>query len=277
MIIDLDPWFVGGAALFAVSSLLHLSATWLGESDNRERNLSALASLSDRSFSVSLFFWGLLLVCWSFHTGGAGATRLWFGLSALAIGLSYRFILLRLNIRSLGGVISALMSLLAIFAYHSSAHLQAANDSLTSEVSASSLPLSLIVHIALALAGLAAFAVSAAMSGLYLVAARRLKSKAFVMGSRRLPSLAALDALNLRGLLIGFPLYTGALLIGSAFAFQGTGQLSLSYLIALGSWTIYGVVLQARLTAGWRGQRAAWLTLVAFVGLLAVAANYSFR
>ena len=275
MSFNLDLWFMGGAILFAISSLLHLSATWRGESKEQGSSASSLEVLSEKSLTLSLVFWGLLLSCWLLHTGGSGATKLWFGLSALAIGLSYRYIQKKLDIRSLGGAIAALMSLLAVFAYHST--IRPKLDVLPLGEGEGSLPFSLMLHIALALAGLAAFAVSAAMSGMYLVVAKRLKSKAFLMRGRRLPSLSALDALNLRGLLIGFPLYTGALLIGSAYAFKSSGQLSLSYLIALGSWTIYGVVLQARLTAGWRGQRAAWLTLIAFVGILAVAASYSFR
>jgi ABC-type uncharacterized transport system permease subunit len=275
---NLDPWFMGGASLFAITSLIHLAATWREESKIDDNGPSLFERAAYQSFTVSLVFWALLLVCWLFHTGGAGATRLWFGLSAFAIGLSYRFLLLKIEVQSLGGIISALISLLGIFAYQSSGRMiSMAPDLVTPLISDETPPISLIIHIALALAGLAAFAVSAAMSGLYLVVSKRLKSKDFLMGSRRLPSLTALDAQNLRGLLIGFPLYTGALLIGSAHAFKGSGHLSISYLVALCSWTIYGVVLQARLTAGWRGQKAAWLTLIAFIGLLIVAASYSFR
>ncbi len=268
MNIDLDPWFIGGATLFAMSGVLHLSSMWRGNDAGEERS----KWWSKISLDISLGYWSLLLVCWLLHTGGQGASRLWFGLSALAVGLSYRLIDRRVKVRSLGGVISALIALLAVFSYQLSGE-----PSLTAPSVDSSMPTTLIIHIALAVAGLAAFAVSASMSGLYLVVAKRLKSKQLVMGSKRLPSLSTLDEINLKGLLIGFPLYTGALLVGSAYAFGGSGELSLSYLVSLGSWSIYGGVLQARLTAGWRGQRAAWLTLIAFIGILLVAASYSFR
>jgi ABC-type uncharacterized transport system permease subunit len=136
----------------------------------------------------------------------------------------------------------------------------------------------LIGHISFVVAGLTALAISAVLSGLYLIVERKFKSKQWGLNTAsRLPSLSTLDALNLKGLLIGFPLYTIAIFIGSAYAFQSEGGLKMSDLIALSSWVIYGGVLQARLTAGWRGRRAAILTLIAFLGLLLVAAQYSAR
>lgn len=264
MNIDLEPWFLCGASLFALSCLFYIVNAW-GEGIE--------AKWPKRVLDGSLGFWSLLLICWLVHTGGGGASRLWFGISALAIGVAYRIINQKIAVESLGGVIAALSALLAVFSYQVGGD-QGSSGSLNTP---SNMPLSLIMHIALAMAGLTAFAVSAAMSGLYLVVSKRLKSKKLIMGSGRLPSLSVLDALHLKSLLIGFPLYTGALLIGSAYAFQGTGDLTVSYMIAIGSWIIYGGVLQARLTAGWRGRRAALLTLLAFVGLLLVAAQYSFR
>jgi ABC-type uncharacterized transport system permease subunit len=262
MDINLNPWFIVGVSLFALSGLSFTAKAWL-ESET---------SLPKRIFDISLGFWGLLLLCWLFHTGGSGASRLWVGASALGLGTAYRLIASKIAIQSLGGSISAILALLAIFSYQ-----LGLNTSMTHLAQGSSLPLSLVIHIILAMAGLVAFGVSSAMSSLYLVASKRLKSKTFVLGSSRLPSLSVLDAWHLKSLLIGFPLYTGALLIGSAYAFSGSGHLSFSYMIAIASWLIYGAVLQARLTAGWRGRRAAILTLVAFVGLLLVAASYSFR
>lgn len=265
MDIDLDLWFLGGASLLGLNSILYMFNAW--------RDDDHIQTWAHRLFSLSLGFWALLLVCWLIHTGGSGASRLWFGLSALAIGLSYQSFSRKVMIDSLGGALSALCAILAIFSYQLGPKI----DLLAQPANVKELPISLVIHIAFALAGLTAFAVSAAMSGLYVMVSRRLKSKSFIMGSKKLPSLSTLDAFNLKGLLIGFPLYTIALLIGSAHAFQGTGELSFSYLIALGSWLTYGGVLQARLTAGWRGRKAAWLTLVAFAGLLLVAGSYSFR
>jgi ABC-type uncharacterized transport system permease subunit len=51
----------------------------------------------------------------------------------------------------------------------------------------------------------------------------------------------------------------------------------MSYVIAMISWLIFGSVLQARLTAGWRGQKAARLTLIAALGVFMVVASYTLR
>lgn len=262
MTVNLNLWFIVGAAFFGVSSIGFTAKAWL-ESDS---------SWPKRMLDLSLGFWGLLLLCWLIHTGGNGASRLWFGLAALGLGTTYRVISSKVAIQSLGSTVSALLALFAIFSYQLGLNTSTAH--LTQD---GSLPLSLMIHIILAMAGLVAFGVSSAMSSLYLVASNRLKSKKLIIGSSRLPSLSVLDTWHLKSLLIGFPLYSGALLIGSAYAFSGSGQLSFSYMVAIASWLIYGAVLQARLTAGWRGRRAAILTLIAFLGLLLVAASYSFR
>lgn len=259
----LDAWFLGGAILFAFTSAAYLFQYRRAEPSKTPQRL----------LEITVIYWGLLLTCWLIQAGISGASRLWFGSSALILGALYRASQSRYRLESLGGTLAALCSLLAIFAYQLSPH---APPALKVDHEG---PMSwaLIAHIACAIGGLTAFAISAAMSGLYLMAERKLKSKLWVLSTPKIPSLSTLDSLNLNGLIIGFPLYTAALLLGSAYAFQGEGELRLSYVVALGSWLIYGGVLQARLTAGWRGKRAALLTLIAFLGLLLVAARYSFR
>ena len=136
-------------------------------------------------------------------------------------------------------------------------------------------PWLVITHVSLSLAGVIAFTFAALAAALYLRQATRLKKKE-LKKLRQLPSLASLDQLSLRGMSIGFPLYSGGILLGSAQALS-SGQLKLSDLIAAGSWLLYGALLQARLTAGWRGRRAAWLTIIAQSGLLIVIIAYLWR
>ena len=100
---------------------------------------------------------------------------------------------------------AALSSLLAVFSYQLNLPLPESGVSALS--THEGLNIALVVHIGCAIAGLTAFAVSAAVSGLYLITARKLKSKAWVLSSPRMPSLSVLDELNLKGLLVGFPLY----------------------------------------------------------------------
>ncbi|MEZ4466439.1 MAG: cytochrome c biogenesis protein CcsA [bacterium] len=76
--------------------------------------------------------------------------------------------------------------------------------------------------------------------------------------------------------MVGFPFYTLALLLGSAQAVKsGETGVHLTYVLAVISWVIYGVVLQARITAGWRGRRAAILTSAGLITALVVVMQYS--
>jgi ABC-type uncharacterized transport system permease subunit len=264
---SLDVWFLGSALSFALTSVLYFATHWREETAS-----SASTLLPQRALEITIIYEALLLVCNAIQTGVWGASRLWFGLSALMIAILYRISASRYRLESLGGSLSALATLLALFSYLMRPH---TSDPLLIQGWSRGL---LIAYISFVIAGLTALAVSAALSSLYLIVERKLKSKQWGFRSAsRFPSLSTLDTLNLKGLLIGFPLYTIAIFLGSAYAFQSEGGIKLSYLIALSSWLIYGGVLQARLTAGWRGRRAAILTLIAFLGLLLVAAQYSFR
>lgn len=256
----LDIWFLVGVALFVLSALVHLVALW--------RPSGRAPRLAARALDVGLVFWPLLLVCWWYHHGGEGLNRLLLGASAWSVGALYRASLLRYPLAPLGSVASGTAAALGALAFMFTRPV-----SLDPSVSR----LALYGHIALALGGLTSFSVSAGASGLYLWVERLLKSKQRPSSGARLPSLSTLDALCLKGLLVGFPLYTLALLIGSAQAFKGQGGLHLSYVVSAGAWLVYGGVLQARLTAGWRGRRAAWLTIGAFLALLLVVAQYSVR
>jgi ABC-type uncharacterized transport system permease subunit len=77
-----------------------------------------------------------------------------------------------------------------------------------------------------------------------------------------------MDRLNERFTVAGFALLTFTILTGALFARGVWGQaLSLlepSELMAVATWLLYGVLLWGRLQGGWRGRRAAWLTLLGF-------------
>ena len=49
------------------------------------------------------------------------------------------------------------------------------------------------------------------------------------------------------------------------------------YIFALATWAAFGVLLIARVGAGWRGRRAAWLTLGGFGGAMLVLLAYFLR
>ena len=137
-------------------------------------------------------------------------------------------------------------------------------------------------HILLATLGVAVFALAAVLALLYLFEDRQLKHKRFdrVMGVGT--PLETLDRLALRCVSIGFPVFTVAIVTGAIWIarlglLRTPGALRPEYLFAVGTWVAFGVLLVARVGAGWRGRRAAWLTLGGFGGALLVVAAYFIR
>jgi ABC-type uncharacterized transport system permease subunit len=130
----------------------------------------------------------------------------------------------------------------------------------------------LLVHVVLILLGYAALGLTAVASMLYLVRERQLKRKVPGNISNRLPPLSALDTLMARALSIGFVLITLAVIAGSTWASIEVGTSWIRdprIVISLLTWALYLVVVFFRITAGWRGRKAA-IMVIALVGCSAV-------
>ena len=258
----MDPWFFIGIILFTVSTCLYLLGL--------NRNQSFFTLWATRILNIALVFWFALLACWTLRFASIAPNRLFLGGSAGILALLYRLSLKRYTWHQIGSVVLSIVTVLAIFSLILSRPLS---------LDATMSRWLLIIHISLAMVGLIAFSISAIISGLYLIQSQRLKHKKHAMMNQKqnLPSLYILDQICLKSLLIGFPFYTIALLLGSVQAFQADIGIRMNYIIALISWIIFGIVLQARLTAGWRGQKAAWLTLAAAIGVFMVVIHYVIR
>jgi ABC-type uncharacterized transport system permease subunit len=134
------------------------------------------------------------------------------------------------------------------------------------------------VHITLATAGIAFFAVAAGGAVIYLIEERALKAHRAGRLFKRGPALETLDALNRRCIIFGFPLFTVAVITGAVWGIQLHNQLfTPQYSIAAAAWIMYAVLLVARVTAGWRGRRAAIMTLGGFATSLTVLLIYFVR
>ena len=126
------------------------------------------------------------------------------------------------------------------------------------------------IHIAFAFLGEAAFAVAGIVAVVYLVQENRLKAKKGFAprrgtGLRKLPALAVLDQVTLRLFQIGFPLLGIGLASGAIYSKQSTGQYwnwNILNTTAVLVWLLYAVLLYFRMTIGWRGRKAALLTLM---------------
>lgn len=129
----------------------------------------------------------------------------------------------------------------------------------------------LLVHIVMVLAGYAGLLLSAAGAIFYLLQENRLKRKGFGgnllarLDSEKLPPLETLDGLITGSMSVGFVAMTLAVIVGSTWAFVETGTRWIGegkVMVGFVTWGFYLVMLFLRVSAGWRGRRAAVLSLV---------------
>ncbi len=136
----------------------------------------------------------------------------------------------------------------------------------------------LALHVLMIFAGYAALFFSFGASILYLVQERALKSKSASGMFARLPALQVIDDIGYRSLMLGFPFMTLGLIAGSVVAEANYGRvhwLDPKILLSVLMWAVYLLMVFTRLSAGWRGRRAAWLASAAFAtAIVAWMANY---
>ncbi|PKL52250.1 MAG: c-type cytochrome biogenesis protein CcsB [Nitrospira bacterium HGW-Nitrospira-1] len=127
------------------------------------------------------------------------------------------------------------------------------------------------IHTVLAFIGDAAFAMAFGIGIMYLIQEHYVKSKHIRGLFRKLPSLQMLDDINYRLITIGFPFLTLAIITGALWAESAWGSYwrwDPKEVWSLITWFIYASVLHVRLTAGWRGKRAAILSVIGFCAVL---------
>lgn len=133
------------------------------------------------------------------------------------------------------------------------------------------------VHILLATAGVSAFALAAALALLYLFQDHQLKRRRVGMLVRKGIALETLDTLIHRVVLVGFPVFTVAMVTGAIRMAQRSGELRPEYPIAMVTWIAFAALLGARTTAGWGGRRSAVMAVVGFSAAVIVFALYLAR
>ena len=129
----------------------------------------------------------------------------------------------------------------------------------------------LMVHSTLAFLSYATFAVAFGAAIMYLIQEHFLKRKRLGALYQKLPSLDVLDEINYRCLTFGFPLLTVAIITGAIWAETAWGTYwswDPKETWSLITWFIYAALLHGRLTTGWRGKKAAMLSIIGFCILL---------
>jgi len=204
---------------------------------------------------------GLSITVRSWTVGHLAVTTFDEALSFLALLLMAVFLVVQLGrpLVALGAVVSPLafgLTLAADAVYRGARPLPPVLDSAW-----------LPIHVVLSVLGDAVFALAFSASLLYLVQERRLKARPAPGALRYLPSLETLDRVNYRCLVWGLVLLTLGIVSGIVWAHSAWGRFWSSdpkLVFSLVTWGIYVVLLQGRMTAGWRGRWAATLTIAGF-------------
>ena len=136
------------------------------------------------------------------------------------------------------------------------------------------------IHISLATVGVGVFALASALSAIYLVEERALKKKKFdaIAFKDKGAPLEALDRMSHRLVWVGFPIFTVALVLGAVWVSKlGESLDRLEYPLAAVTWFAFAGLLVGRSVYGWRGRRAARVTLIGFAAAIAVLGIYLVR
>ncbi len=131
----------------------------------------------------------------------------------------------------------------------------------------------LVYHVITCFLGYAAFAVACGISIMYLIkAAHEEKGEGNPSGMlAAFPPTKVLDNLNYQSIMVGFPLLTIGIITGAAWANYAWGTYwswDPKETWSLIVWFVYAAFLHARITKGWVGKRAAWLSIIGFAATI---------
>ena len=124
----------------------------------------------------------------------------------------------------------------------------------------------LVIHVSAAIISGGVFLLANCIAATYLIMERYESKGGRPAWATRLPSLDYLDQLSYRLVAFVFPLWTFAIIAGAIWAESAWGRYwgwDPKETWAFITWVGYAAYLHARVTAGWKGRRAAWLCLIA--------------
>ena len=124
----------------------------------------------------------------------------------------------------------------------------------------------LVVHVSAAIISGGVFLLSNTVAGTYLWLDRMERKGERKSWAKRLPTLETLDQLSYRLVAFVFPLWTFAIIAGAIWAEAAWGRYwgwDPKETWAFITWILYAAYLHARVTAGWKGRKAARLCLLA--------------
>ena len=184
---------------------------------------------------------------------------------AWTIALIYLLLERKFNIRTVGAFVAPFPFLIMAYASLNPNDIQPLVPALKSNW--------LISHVVSCFIGYSAFAVSFGVSILYFfkIGAEQLPPNSGGSFWDFLPSSSALDEIGYKTIAIGFPLLTIGIVTGAFWANVAWGTYwswDPKETWSLIVWLIYAAYLHARITRGWRGKKAAMLSIIGFAATI---------
>lgn len=219
--------------------------------------------------------WTIMLIGAIFHAGAILIRSVAIGQLAVTTGpealslfawmfvATYLLVQLRLQLRILGSFVSPLAVIFMLSSNLLPAHILPKSEFFKSGW--------VILHIASLFLANALFALAFSVGIMYLLQESYIKRKNFGFLYLRLPPLERLDSIAHFCLITGFPLMTAGLVAGFAYAgivLHSPWNWDPKEILSLVTWIIYAVLVHERLAVGWRGRRAAWLSILGFSAIL---------
>jgi ABC-type uncharacterized transport system permease subunit len=256
-------WLRAAAALYAIG-LFHSLSIAIRKTSTLFRPALVAFAAGLVLHLVAIVEAGVEQQTW-FPAGFANSVSLW----AFLTGLVFLITWLRYRVESLGVLFFPIVCAMTTVA--------ALRMPLGTWTSSATRNTWLVVHIGLVLLGYAALLLTAFASVLYLIQERQLKRKKSIALLERLPPLGTLDTLVSNSLGFGFILLTLGVVTGATWAHiesGGTGIRDPRVTSAVVTWVFCFLTLFLRISAGWRGRKAALMS----VGVVASsAATWAFH
>ena len=257
------------AFLYTITFIAYTYETAFSVRANKEADLKTLdrtKTLKANKIATILFLISTIALGIGVIARGISAERVPLGnmyeysiTGALTFAVSYLVVGLKHDLRWLGLPISILILIILGTAitllYRPSAPLVPALQSIW-----------LVIHVSSAILSGGVFLLSNTVASAYLWLDRMERKGERTAFAKRLPSLDSLDLLSYRLVAFVFPLWTFAVIAGAIWAEAAWGRYwgwdpkeTWSFI----TWILYAAYLHARVTAGWKGRKAAWLCLLA--------------
>lgn len=262
MFFDMAYWF------YLITAILYIG-NWIFKKDWIGHTATVMTF-------IALFANSMILVARTFESGHAPFSNLYESmvLFVWAMAIGYLIMEFRYKVKVVGAVVMTL----AFIAMFSAARLPYRFQNIE-KLNPALQSIWLEIHVFTTFIGYAGFAIAFGLSIMYLIKNRTDEKGAKIALIDAFPASSILDELSYKCIMWGFPFLTIGIITGAYWANNAWGTYwswDPKETWSLITWFIYAAYLHARSTRGWRGKRAAWLSIFGFLAVIFLYWGVSF-